>query len=186
MIREDLDPARKAWLETIPIGQKRIEAEQGDFLRAEDSEESRIDFHALRHTTATWFIQLGADIKTVQTIMRHSDIKLTLDRYGHLFPGAEADAVTRMRKAFNQPMLLRKTGTDPEGGVQHLVQQSGVDSMRQGAKGRHKDESAPDHSVYEKTPRSQGKHGVSKGFDIMRAEGLEPSTQGLKVLCSTD
>lgn len=27
--------------------------------------------------------------------MRHSDIKLTLDRYGHLFPGAEADAVSR-------------------------------------------------------------------------------------------
>ena len=26
----------------------------------------------------------------------------------------------------------------------------------------------------------------NQGFALMRAEGLEPSTQGLKVLCSTD
>lgn len=87
---------------------------------------------------------------------------------------------------FKQPILQRKTGTEPEGGVQHLVQQPGVASMREGTIERHKYESAPDRLEYEKPPRSQGKHGVLWGLNSMRAEGLEPSTQGLKVLCSTD
>ena len=44
--------------------------------------------------------QAGCDIKTIQSILRHSDIRLTVDRYGHLFPGAEASAVAKMRDAF--------------------------------------------------------------------------------------
>jgi hypothetical protein len=31
--------------------------------------------------------------KVVQTIMRHSQITLTMDTYGHLFPGQAAEAV---------------------------------------------------------------------------------------------
>ena len=31
----------------------------------------------------------------VQVVMRHSTITLTIDTYGHLFPGQEADAVAR-------------------------------------------------------------------------------------------
>ena len=76
--------------------------------------QAKMDFHALRHTTASWLIEAGADIKTVQSIMRHSDIKLTLDRYGHLFPDAEADAVSRVRSAYTQPM--RATGTNESAG----------------------------------------------------------------------
>ncbi|MBN2474708.1 MAG: hypothetical protein JXB62_08870, partial [Pirellulales bacterium] len=33
--------------------------------------------------------------KTVQSVMRHSTITLTMDTYGHLFPGQEAEAVSR-------------------------------------------------------------------------------------------
>ena len=87
----------------------------------------------LRHTTASWLIAAGADVKTVQTIMRHSDIKLTLDRYGHLFPGSEAAAVERIRGAFTQSVELRQTGTTAVIGVQHLVQQSERFSTRKGA-----------------------------------------------------
>jgi hypothetical protein len=34
-------------------------------------------------------IRSGVGVKTVQTIMRHSDIRLTVDRIGHLFPCSE-------------------------------------------------------------------------------------------------
>ena len=45
--------------------------------------------------------------------MRHQSITLTLDTYGHLFPGEEADAVGRMREMlFAPPEALRATGTD--------------------------------------------------------------------------
>jgi hypothetical protein len=39
--------------------------------------------------------------------MRHADIKLTLDRYGHLFPGSEAEAVARLRDAFRTVELFQ-------------------------------------------------------------------------------
>lgn len=40
--------------------------------------------------------------------------------------------------------------------------------------------------AYEKTPGPLGETGVVRNQPRVRAEGLEPSTQGLKVLCSTD
>lgn len=74
--------------------------DESDFLQSVDSDDQRIDFHSLRHTCATWSIHSGADVKTIQSVMRHADIKLTLDRYGHLFAGSEAQAVARLLDAF--------------------------------------------------------------------------------------
>ena len=55
----------------------------------------------------------GAHPKTVQQVMRHQSITLTMDTYGHLFPGQEADAVGQMRKMLvGLPEELRATGTD--------------------------------------------------------------------------
>lgn len=121
MLRADLEEARESWLDTFSDPQERIERDRSDFLKPIDSQDEHLDFHSLRHTTASWLIAAGADVKTVQTIMRHSDIKLTLDRYGHLFPGSEAAAVAKIRSAFTQPVALRKTGTDdPQQFQQHL------------------------------------------------------------------
>ncbi|MBB3207492.1 hypothetical protein FHS27_003317 [Rhodopirellula rubra] len=38
----------------------------------------------------------GVHVKTIQSVMRHKDVKLTLDTYGHLFRSMEAEAVQRM------------------------------------------------------------------------------------------
>ena len=43
-----------------------------------------IDLHALRHTFGTNLVSSGADIKTVQTLMRHSTPVLTLGIYVHV------------------------------------------------------------------------------------------------------
>ena len=48
--------------------------------------------HELRHTCATLLIAQGADPKAIQSQMHHSRISVTLDVYGHLFPG-HLDAV---------------------------------------------------------------------------------------------
>ena len=46
-------------------------------------------------------------------IMRHSSITLTMDTYGHLFPGQEADAVAKMPGMFgSDPEAQAATGTD--------------------------------------------------------------------------
>ena len=44
-------------------------------------------FHSLRHTCGTWLALAGEAPKTIQEVMRHKDITLTMDTYGHLFPG---------------------------------------------------------------------------------------------------
>lgn len=48
---------------------------------------SDISFHTLRHTFASLLIQAGAHPKVVQSLMGHSTIAVTMDQYGHLFPG---------------------------------------------------------------------------------------------------
>ena len=56
-------------------------------------------FHELRHTAATIAIQAGAHPKALQLRMGHSSITVTLDRYGHLMPGADealADSIDEL------------------------------------------------------------------------------------------
>ena len=61
----------------------------------------------------------GEHPKVIQTVMRHSTITLTMDTYGHLFPGQEADAATGMAKLIYGPLpgseedAVAATGTDP-------------------------------------------------------------------------
>jgi len=51
------------------------------------------DFHSLRHSTGSLLAASGAHPKVVQSIMRHSDINLTMSRYTHIFRGQESEAV---------------------------------------------------------------------------------------------
>ena len=43
----------------------------------------RFGFHNLRHSLASFLIRIRTDPKTVQTLLRHSDAKLTLQFYTH-------------------------------------------------------------------------------------------------------
>jgi integrase len=43
-------------------------------------------FHDLRHTAVALAIKAGAHPKMVADMMGHSSIRVTMDRYGHLFP----------------------------------------------------------------------------------------------------
>ena len=51
------------------------------------------DFHSLRHTTGSLLAASGVHPKVAQSLMRHSDINLTLSRYTHTLAGQEAEAV---------------------------------------------------------------------------------------------
>jgi hypothetical protein len=71
---------------------------------------------ALRHTCGAWLVLAGASLNVVQSVMRHSTITLTIDTYGHMLPGAEADAVEGLAGFFatTQPQQVEalRTGTD--------------------------------------------------------------------------
>jgi integrase len=51
-----------------------------------------IGLHECRHTYAAHMIAAGVNAKALSAYMGHSSITITLDRYGHLMPGSEAEA----------------------------------------------------------------------------------------------
>jgi integrase len=51
-----------------------------------------ITLHEARHTFASLMIAAGVNAKALSTYMGHATISITLDRYGHLMPGNEAEA----------------------------------------------------------------------------------------------
>jgi integrase len=52
----------------------------------------QIRLHECRHTFAALMIAAGVNPKALSTFMGHASISITLDRYGHLFPGSEDEA----------------------------------------------------------------------------------------------
>lgn len=79
-----------------------------------DDGSGKLDFHCLRHTFATLLIQTGVDIKTAQTLLRHSNPSLTLGVYTHTLRGAETAAINRLPSFENISQIeqQKKTGTD--------------------------------------------------------------------------
>ena len=73
------------------------------------------DFHSLRHATGTLLAAANVSPKLAQTIMRHSDINLTMSRYTHTLTGQEAQAVESLPDLFlpsSQSQQTIATGTD--------------------------------------------------------------------------
>jgi len=54
------------------------------------------DFHSLRHSTGSLLAASGVHPKVAQSIMRHSDINLTMSRYTHIFRGQESKAIASL------------------------------------------------------------------------------------------
>jgi integrase len=52
-----------------------------------------IGLHEARHTFASILIAARVNVKAISTYLGHSSITITLDRYGHLMPGNENEAV---------------------------------------------------------------------------------------------
>jgi integrase len=66
---------------------------------------SSIGFHECRHTMASVFIASGVNVKALSAYLGHASVSITYDRYGHLLPGNEEEAVELVDK-----FLARATG----------------------------------------------------------------------------
>ena len=136
LLRSDLAAARKAWLDQAGQDRKlQARREASDFLLTRNHSGEVLDFHALRHTCGAWAALGGAHPKAVQTLMRHSAITLTMDTYGHLFPGQDAETVHRLPDMTLAPVDLHPLANQQEAAPnvlpnrqpepQHLPQHSG-------------------------------------------------------------
>jgi integrase len=66
----------------FPVPEKTADLIRADLARA-GVDAAGVDFHALRHTFVTHLIDRGADVKTAQTLARHSTPTLTIGIYTH-------------------------------------------------------------------------------------------------------
>lgn len=57
-------------------------------------------FHNVRHTYASKLLENGVDIKTISTLLGHSNISITADIYVHVIPEVKADAASRINYLF--------------------------------------------------------------------------------------
>ena len=89
----DVLEAMRAWVQPGPLWPGTWQERGARMLRHDlreagipyrDAAERVADFHALRHTFITLLVASGAAPKVAQQLARHSDIRLTLDRYTHL------------------------------------------------------------------------------------------------------
>jgi integrase len=67
-------------------------------------------WHCLRHTFASRLVMAGVDLRTVQELLGHKSIAMTV-RYSHLAPAHTLAAVERLTKAYSPGPTDTKTGT---------------------------------------------------------------------------
>ncbi|MBI3805404.1 MAG: site-specific integrase [Nitrospirae bacterium] len=78
-----------------------------------------VNWHTLRHTFASRLVMAGVDLRTVQSLMGHKTIAMTI-RYAHLSDAHRLDAVNRLFSSKKENVTVTKTGTKEEvisGGV---------------------------------------------------------------------
>jgi integrase len=81
----------------LPIHQQRV----GPALRAslDAAGLDHVRVHDLRHTAATLMLGAGVPAKIASERLGHSSVAFTLDRYSHVMPGMQDEAVLRMTSA---------------------------------------------------------------------------------------
>ena len=81
-----------------PIDDKRPGRNLKSILKKLDIEP--IKFHALRHTYATRLFEANVPPKTVQVLMGHYDISITMDIYTHVMEDTKLEAIEKLNNIF--------------------------------------------------------------------------------------
>ncbi len=79
--------------------------------------------HSIRHTFASWLAIAGTPLRTIQELLGHADIRMTI-RYAHLSPAHLRDAVELVGSAENSNGLREGCATD-----ESAVAQNGAKSL---------------------------------------------------------
>jgi len=128
------------------VPQRTAEMLQADLAQANidyiDESDRVFDFHALRGQCGSFLAASGVHPKVAQTIMRHSDINLTMNSYTHILQGQESKAVASLPDLSfpsKQKQAAMATGTDGKNNdlasglaVGRGKQQASMDSGGQG------------------------------------------------------
>jgi integrase len=68
----------------------------GSFLHSENVGLGRIGWHTFRHSHSSLLHALGVDLKVQQELLRHADIRTTMNIYTHAVPAALREANSKV------------------------------------------------------------------------------------------
>ncbi len=136
-----------------------------------------VDFHALRHSYCTRLALSSAPVSVIQALARHSTPVLTLSRYAHVDDAAKMLALDALRPL---GMLRQGEAVCAESSARGRllaapVSTDGHDAEREGG-----------NEEPESTMPGRARIADPGTFGMVRLEGLEPTTRGLRIRCSTD
>jgi len=169
------------------------------------------DFHSLRHTTGSWLAANNVHPKVAQSIMRHSDINLTMSRYTHTLTGQESEAVSKLPDLSlpsSQKQIATGTDNQPICAVQNVSEKSTLqltpkstpkstptaysECNQSSALGKERGD-RQENGESDKSfgsgfldKESNQLSAVGMGETVMGRGGIEPPTHGFSVRCSTD
>ena len=164
-----------------------------------DAAERYADFHCLRHTTGSLLAASGVHPKVAQSIMRHSDINLTMSRYSHVLRGQESKAIEGLPDLSlpsKQSQRATASGTDGSGEWTPkwtpeltLPAYSGCDRSSAVGSGHGRvRKNDGDHNCRESGKLGSESHRmatVGMGESEMGRGGFEPPTHGFSVRSRT-
>jgi integrase len=88
----------------------RKDAQHAGLIPQRGPTSKRVDFHCLRKSCARILIEIGVHPKTIQQVLRHSDIRLTMDLYGEL---GEDDLFRDIANKFPVPRMFASQVEEP-------------------------------------------------------------------------
>ncbi len=162
----------------------RIDLDAAGIPYATDS--GYADFHSLRHTFVSNLAAGGVHPKVAQQLARHSTITLTMDRYSHLglidMTAGLSALPTIVTTDANE---CRATGTTDD------ASDSGcTNGCTRPAEISRSQPFLTDPMTTKSTASQEQENpqfsAENEGFEGVKAVGLEPTTYGLKVRCSTN
>lgn len=122
--------AREAWVNQASSDKEREERRQTTFLARYDTEGRQLDLHCLRTTLGTRMAKNRITPQIAQRIMRHSDVRITMEHYNDLRMSDDSAAMEGLPELAepvvdgqSETTALRATGTDARSdfGPQHGI-----------------------------------------------------------------
>src|SRR5262249_31632198 len=145
------------------------------------------DFHALRHSFITMLERAGIGVKTAQELARHSDIRLTMQRYTHKTLHDLAGAVELLPPLLSagprtEATALKATGTEGKSPTKQVSSlpsayrkaDSGCDPSREAEKVEGPEGGSPGPSQVLRLSTVEGDCGAVRAPEAERA-GFEPA-----------
>jgi integrase len=168
MMRSDLQAARSTWLGSATSDGERAEWDASDFLKYQDAQGRKADFHSLRVAYVTHLSIGGVDVKTLQTLARHSTPILTMNTYNQRGQAQLAGPVDQLGKTLMGSPSRTATGVGGDYRSDYSQQAGGGSNWQSAASSPVDRQQANIKPTNEKTPAKPGVSGTARGSSVER------------------